>query len=183
MKTVQSENNHLKESIYIGAGVAIIAIAGGLSIPIQPVPVVLQNLMVLIIGGLYGGRLAFITLSAFLILGSLGLPIFSGYSGGLQTFWGPTGGFLLCYPIAATIAGFGITKTSNIYRDFIIVITALASLFVGGVPWLKYILNIEWGEALAICSPYLIPGFFKAVIATFVIRNQKERFRSSLSIP
>ncbi len=89
-------------------GVAVVALAAQVAIPLPgtPVPMTLQPLAVLIVGGLLGPRLGAASLLLYLSLGAAGLPIFTPFGApGVARLFGPTGGYLLAYPIAAYAVG------------------------------------------------------------------------------
>src|SRR2546428_7949724 len=89
-------------------GVAVVAIAAQIAIPLPgtPVPMTLQPLAVLLVGGMLGPRLGAGALLSYLALGAAGLPVFTPFAvPGVGRLFGPTGGYLLAYPIAAHPVG------------------------------------------------------------------------------
>jgi len=114
------------------------------SLPFTPVPLTLQNFGVLAVGLLLGSRRGFAALALYLIEGACGLPVFSpsvvlGF--GIARILGPTGGFLLAYPLAAFVAGWIYEQSSKrSSRRFgwaaISAVAAELVLFASGVGWL-----------------------------------------------
>jgi biotin transport system substrate-specific component len=102
------------------------AIGAQIEIPNQPVPFTMQTFFVLIAGALLGKRGGAISMSLYLILGTIGLPVFSGGAFGLAKIVGPTGGYLLSFPIAAFVVG-SLTSVRGEYWWMLI------SMFVGAV--------------------------------------------------
>ena len=90
------------------------AIGAQIEIPNQPVPFTLQTFFVFLAGSFLGKRGAAISMSFYLILGACGLPVFSGGAFGLAKILGPTGGYLLSFPIAAFVIGY-LTRVRNEY--------------------------------------------------------------------
>jgi biotin transport system substrate-specific component len=84
----------------------LMAIGAQIEIPNQPVPFTLQTFFVLLAGALLGKRGAAMSMSFYLILGVSGLPVFSNGAFGLAKIAGPTGGYLLSFPIAAFAVGY-----------------------------------------------------------------------------
>jgi biotin transport system substrate-specific component len=84
----------------------LMAIGAQIEIPNQPVPFTLQTFFVFLAGAFLGKRGAAISMSFYLILGASGLPVFSGGAFGLVKILGPTGGYLLSFPIAAFAIGY-----------------------------------------------------------------------------
>jgi biotin transport system substrate-specific component len=90
------------------AGSALVAVCAHIALPLffTPVPLTLQPFAVLLIGLLLSPRLAAATLAAYLAEGALGLPVFTPGPLGLAHLLGPTGGYLLAYPLAAPLISF-----------------------------------------------------------------------------
>jgi len=81
------------------------AIGAQLEIPHQPVPYTFQTLVVILAGGLLGSRNGFLSMTLYLGLGLVGMPVFAGGGFGLAKLIGPTGGYLLSFPVAAFVVG------------------------------------------------------------------------------
>lgn len=86
------------------------AIGAQFEIPVQPVPFTLQTFFVLLAGALLGPRSGFISMALYLAAGLLGAPVFAGFTAGIAKLIGPTGGYLLAFPIAAFVVGWGVQK-------------------------------------------------------------------------
>lgn len=109
-------------------------------LPFTPVPLTLQNFGVIAVGLLLGSRRGFAALALYLVEGACGLPVFS-LGGGIAYLLGPTGGFLLAYPLAAFVAGWIFERYSqhSSHRFSWAALSALAAelvLFAGGLSWL-----------------------------------------------
>ena len=93
----------------VGAAVGALAVAAAaqvaVPVPLSPVPMTLQPLAVLAVGGLFGGAGGVAALVTYLALGAIGLPVFAGGAGGALHLLGPTGGYLLAFPVAAGLTG------------------------------------------------------------------------------
>lgn len=81
------------------------AIGAQLEIPHQPVPYTFQTLVVILAGGLLGSRNGFLSMMLYLGIGLVGMPVFAGGGFGLARLIGPTGGYLLSFPVAAFVVG------------------------------------------------------------------------------
>jgi len=108
-------------------------------LPFTPVPLTLQNFGVLTVGLLLGSRRGFAALALYLVEGAVGLPVFSPaiLGSGITHLVGPTGGFLMAYPLVAFIAGYIYEHSSR--RFAWAALSALAAelvLFAGGLSWL-----------------------------------------------
>ena len=96
-----------RRAFAVGVAALVVAASAQVTVPVplSPVPMTLQPLAVLAVGGLLGAALGGSALLLYLCLGLLGLPVFAGGSGGLLHVLGPTGGYLLAFPAAAAVAG------------------------------------------------------------------------------
>ena len=103
--------------VMVGLSAALICIAGPFAIPIpfSPVPISLIPLAIFICAFLLDWKLCGLSYVIFLLLGMVGLPVFSGFSGGLAKLAGPTGGYLIGFIFTALVTGFFINKFNKIY--------------------------------------------------------------------
>jgi biotin transport system substrate-specific component len=135
-----------KQAAIVIAASLFVALCARVSVPLPgtPVPLTLQNFGVLAVGLLLGSRRGFAALTLYLAEGALGLPVFS-MGAGIAYLLGPTGGFLLAYPIVAFVAGYiyeHSSKNSSKKGSGRFVWAVLASvaaefvLFAGGLSWL-----------------------------------------------
>ena len=87
-----------------GLLIALLVVSCLFTIPLGPVPFTLQTAVIILISLLLTPGQAAATCGIYLLMGAIGLPVFSGMTGGFGKFLGPTGGFLVSYPIAVTVA-------------------------------------------------------------------------------
>ena len=160
---------------YIGISVAIIAICSWIIIPIGPIPVTLQMFAIPLLICILPARCSIAAVCVFLLLGCLGVPVFSGFRGGLGVLMGPTGGYLLGY-IPGTVAGaliaefarkrFSDRKLPLISLEFLagIVFTLVAYL----TGWIQYAnvagISLE-ASFLVSVAPFIIPDLVKVAVA------------------
>jgi biotin transport system substrate-specific component len=107
-------------------------------LPFTPVPLTLQNFGVLVVALLLGSRRGFAALVLYLVEGAFGLPVFNPAGpGGIAQILGPTGGFLMAYPVVAFIAGWIYERTSRRFGWAVLSgAAAEVVLFLGGLSWL-----------------------------------------------
>jgi biotin transport system substrate-specific component len=127
-------------ALVVGASL-FVALCAHITIPLMPltpVPLTVQNFGVLLVGLLLGSRKGFAAMILYLIEGMAGLPVFSPMGpGGVAQLFGPTGGFLLAYPLVAFIAGYLFERgVKSFARAAIAGLLAEIMLFVGGLSWL-----------------------------------------------
>ncbi len=138
--------------IVIGASL-VVALCARVTVPLPtPVPLTLQNFGVLLVGLLLGARRGFAALALYLLEGASGLPVFSPAGpGGIAQIIGPTGGFLMAYPLVAFTAGWIYEHTSRRFAWAAAAgFAAEVVLFAGGLGWLFALthslsLAIKWG--------------------------------------
>jgi biotin transport system substrate-specific component len=108
-------------------------------LPVTPVPLSLVNFGVLLVALLLGSRRGFAALAVYLVEGAFGLPVFtpSILHGGIAQILGPTGGFLMAYPLVAFVAGWIYEHTSRRFGWAALSgVAAEIVLFIGGLSWL-----------------------------------------------
>lgn len=143
-------SNQLRMTVYASLMAALIAAGAWISIPIGQVPIVLQNLFVLLCGLLLGSRWGLASVAIYLLAGAIGLPVFAGGTGGIARFAGPTGGYLIGYLPAVFIIGMISEKGGHrVVFDLIALICGSLTVYAFGVPWLKIMTGMSWGKAFA----------------------------------
>lgn len=134
----------------------------------SPIPLILQNLIVVLSGLLLGPLKGTATVLLFLLLGVFGFPVFSGGHGGLAWFAGPTGGYLAGYLLAAPLAGLFASKRRLGYTIIGSVLAFLLILLAGALR-LKLLKNIDWSKALLLgVLPFLPGDLIKAGLAAML---------------
>ena len=155
----------------LALAVAGLAFASQVEIPMQPVPLTLQTLAVVLTGFLLGPRLGFTATAIWLVGGAAGLPFFAGGESGIRHLTGPTGGYLMSFPFAAALAGWGAEqggKRFGILRLFLTAIVAHLLILAAGGLWL----STKIGVAAAIekgVIPFLPGAVLKSVAAAILI--------------
>lgn len=127
----------------------LITIGAYISLPIGEVPIVLSDFFVMLCSLLLGWPWSVVSVGMYLLLGAIGLPVFAGGSGGLQNFYGPTGGYLVGFFIASGLIGLISNNKNNWVYDAIALLAGSAAVFALGVLWLMFKLNLSFEVALA----------------------------------
>jgi biotin transport system substrate-specific component len=131
-----------KQAAIVIAASLFVALCARVSVPLPftPVPLTLQNFGVLAVGLLLGSRRGFAALALYLLEGAIGLPVFSPslvLGVGIARLLGPTGGFLLAYPLVAFVAGYIYEHTSRRFGwAAVSAVAAELVLFASGLGWL-----------------------------------------------
>ncbi len=125
-----------REISYVALFTALIAVGAFVTIPLGPVPFTLQPLFVLLAGLVLGARLGALSVVAYLILGLMA-PVYAGGASGLGVLFGPTGGYLVGFVLAAYVAG-AVSRTGDPSTSRYVVagLAGLVPIYALGAPWL-----------------------------------------------
>jgi len=137
-QSIHSGREWVKQAAIVIAASLFVAVCARVAVPLPftPVPLTLQNLGVLVVGLLLGSRRGFAALGLYLAEGALGLPVFS-MGGGIAHLHGPSGGFLMAYPLVAFVAGWIYERGSSRFAwAALSSVAAELVLFAGGLSWL-----------------------------------------------
>lgn len=146
---------------------ALMCILGPISIPIGAVPISITIFAILLSVMLLGTKLGTLSYVLYLILGVVGLPVFSGYSGGPAKLAGPTGGYLIGFIGLALITGLFIDVLRN-KTPFTIIGMVLGLLFdyLLGTIWFAILMKCEFLSALTVCVfPFILFDAIKIALA------------------
>jgi biotin transport system substrate-specific component len=159
----------LRRAIAVVAFAAAVALGAKVAIPIPgtPVPFTLQPLFVLLAGAVLGSRLGSRSMTLYLLAGVAGLPVFVA-GGGAAYLLGPTGGYLMAYPVAAWLAGTGARQGTG--RALAGLLAALAAVYAGGLAWLAVVGSVTTAVALGV-APFVLADLVKVGIALLVSRR------------
>ncbi len=166
-------SNQLRSMVYASLMSALIAVGAFVSIPIGPVPIVMQNLFVLLAGLLLGGNWAAAAVGIYLLAGACGLPVFAGGTGGLGRLLGPTGGYLFGFLAGAYLVG----KVAERARGRMIpelgaMVAASMVIYLLGVSWLKIVTGMDWVKAVAVgMVPFLVGDAVKIAAAYAIAKT------------
>ncbi|MFD2657087.1 biotin transporter BioY [Gracilibacillus thailandensis] len=170
-------SSKLRALILASIFTAITAILAQLQVQLWVVPFSGQTLAVGLTATIIGSKLGALSMFGYLLIGLIGLPVFSGLSGGPQVLVGPTGGYILGFIATAYITGFILEKTSFNFR--MALIANIVGMFVTlafGMTQLKFVAELSWSAAMASgVYPFLIVGIIKAILASWLgimIRNR-----------
>ena len=171
------------------AGVTIFTILTALGAYIKipliftPVPITAQTFFVILAGAVLGKRLGTLSQIGYIILGSLGLPIFAGVGYGFSYLAGPTGGYLIGFIICAFLVGNFIEFRKSIWWKIIIFILGLTSIYLCGILWLSLILNISLYKSILLgCIPFIPVAILKIVFALLIYLKFNTRIKKAFLI-
>ncbi len=167
----------LSELFLVTLGVAAISLSSWMAIPIGPVPVTLQTLTVLVLGATYGTVRAPSTVSAWLVLGACGAPVFAGGAGGVVHLIGKTGGYILAFvPATAALAWLGerglLRRTLPAGAAFL---AAHALILAAGAGWLSLFIGASAAWTYGVL-PFLLGALLKSIVGAALLPPARRWF-------
>lgn len=173
----EKNKSRIKAIARVALFAAVIAVSAWLSVP-SPVPFTMQTFGVFLALLVLGGKNGSLAILVYVLIGSVGLPVFSGFTGGIGVLLGASGGYILGFPVAATVMWlcerlFGKSTPARIVASAL----ALAALYAVGTLWYvavytKAAEGVGFSAALAACVfPYLLPDTLKLTLAFTVAKR------------
>ena len=167
----------VKPMLLCGLFAALTAILSQLAIPIGPVPINLALLSVILAAGLLGPKLGTVSQIVYVLVGMIGLPVFSGMQGGLGVLAGPTGGYLAGYILCALTAGILIQKFGAKIPGMVLSMAAgILVCYLFGTVWFILLTKSALLSALTTCVLPFLPGdCIKIALAVFLVFRLRPR--------
>ena len=169
-----------RDIVYIGIFAAVITICSWISIP-ATVPFTMQTFGVFLCVGLLGGRRGTLAVSVYLLLGAVGLPVFSGFTGGIGHLFGATGGYIIGFLFSALVMWLIERLHGRSIKTLVLsMIAGLITCYAFGTAWFMVVYAKDSGSiglmtALAWCVfPYVIPDAVKIALATVMTRRIRQ---------
>ena len=166
------------------SGAVLVALAAQVSIPLPgtPVPMTLQPMAVLLVGGLLGGPLGALSMILYLAMGVAGLPVFTPTVPllGIARLMGPTGGYLLAYPVAAWAVGAMVRERSSVWRVACGIFAGLVLIHVGGLAQLAILTGNITAAARFGTWPFLLGDLIKLGVLVPVLTKLTPTIRARL---
>ena len=157
--------------VVVAAGSLLLAASAKVQVPLWPVPMTLQTLVVLLLGAACGWRLGTAAVAAYLVEGALGLPVFAGPAAGPLYLAGPTGGFLVGFLPAVALVGLlaerGFDRT--LPRALLAMALGHAVIFAVGLAWLAPAVGLSKAWALG-AAPFAVATLLKTGLAAALMR-------------
>lgn len=170
-----------RDLVHIALFAALTAALGlfpPLTLPGLGVPITAQSMGAMLAGAIAGSRRGGLALVLFLVLVAVGLPLLAGGRGGFGVFLGPTGGFLLSWPIAAFVIGLMFERSGAnltlVKSAVFLVLGGVVLVYLIGIPWVSLVARIDLGKAF-LGSIAFVPGDLLKVALTVLIAHQMRR--------
>lgn len=185
MKDEKGKMLSTRSMVFTALFAAIICVAAPYSIQVGPIPITLATFAVYLAGAVLGAKRGAVTVVLYIMLGTVGLPVFSNFNAGFSALLGPTGGYIIGYIPLVIITGlFTEMKTNKIPRAVwavIGMILATAALYTFGTAWYMILTNNDLLTSLRRCALPFIPGDgIKIACVTAIAVPLKERLNRAM---
>jgi biotin transport system substrate-specific component len=178
---MQKSKMSIKGMVYASLFGALTAVGAFIIIPLPLVPITAQTFFLNVAAILLGGTLAALSQFIYVLLGIVGLPVFAGGKAGIGVLFGPTGGYLLGYIIAAFVIGkiSGTKKNAGIFWHIFSMLIGMAIIYCIGCFQLSLVAKLSFKKAVAVGILPFIPGdIIKILFAAIIAAKLKNRIRA-----
>ena len=161
---------------YVGLSAALIAVCAWIAIPLT-VSITLQTMAICLVAGLFGWKRGTLSVIIYILLGMIGLPVFTGFKSGLAVITGPTGGYVLGFIFTAIIVGIATEKVGKkIWQCIFFMAIGVLVCYLFGTIWFIIAYKVTFASALSTCVfPFLLPDAVKIIVASILV-NRLKRF-------
>ena len=149
----------------------VIAVMAQISIPMpMGVPMTMQTFAITLAAVVLGSKLSTISSLIYIIMGAVGLPVLANFSGGFDKFVGPTGGFLLSFPLMAFIIGWGAEHRKDFKGAYVIaLVVGTVVNYVVGVALFCAVAKASVATGITACVlPFIPTAIIKAILASVI---------------
>lgn len=168
-------NSKLKTNIITQSALctAFICILAQIIIPIGSVPISLATLGLYIVSASFSMRVAILSSSIYVLMGAIGIPVFAGFSGGIATILGPTGGFIVGYVLLCLIASIPVkSKKYAFLFHLLLMVIGTFILYLLGTFWFIHYCKVDFISAVKVCViPFVIIDLVKMVLACLIAKK------------
>lgn len=172
-----------RKIVLIAVFAAVIAVLAPISIPMWPVPLTMQTLIIPLIASLTIASVSIPAVAVYLILGIIGLPVYANWSAGATEFLGPTGGYLLGMLVFPIVISLGMGRSRSLFKLTILnIIAALLQLLVGTL-WLTQVAHLTFAAGFATgFITFVLPALIKVVLVVFLTVLIRQRLTTPLGL-
>lgn len=146
---------------------AVLCVLAPMSIPTGIVPITFTNFVIYLSLYILGLKAGIVSFLLYVLLGAVGLPVFSGFTGGLGKLVGPTGGYILGFLPMGIVSGIAISRSNKVWVHILGMVVGTAICHGLGTAWLCYVTGIPVADAtLLYVLPYAPIDFIKILISS-----------------
>ena len=164
-RTLTLEHTVARDLLLVLLASFAIALSGKISIPLTPVPIATQNIVVLLLSAFLGPRLGFAATLLFLAQGAMGFPVFSTPTG----LFGPTAGYLIGYSLASFLTGYLAERNKTLANAALALLAGHAVVYLCGVSYLSTFIGLNKALLLG-AAPFLLGDLLKTLAALHILK-------------
>ena len=175
-----ADKTSIKGIVYASLFGALTAAGAFIVIPLPPVPITAQTFFLNVAAVLVGGQLGALSQFIYVMLGVVGIPVFSGGKAGIGVIFGPTGGYLLGFIIAAFVIGkiAGAKKGAGIFWYIFAMLLGMVIIYFLGIIQLALVAKMSFKKALAVgVLPFISGDIIKILLAAIISSRLKGRIK------
>jgi len=165
----------VKEIAIVAIFPAMMGATAGISIPVgSAAPITLQTMFVFLAGLLLGPKLGALSMVIYVVMGAIGIPVFSNFNGGIAVLLSLRGGFIIGFVFSALFIGF--MKNINFLNKnyayiFAVLVGGNVIIYMFGASYMSYLGNSSLATNLALFTSYYIGDFIKIVVVLYVYKR------------
>jgi biotin transport system substrate-specific component len=178
---MKDEKVSVRGMVYASMFGAATAVGAYIIIPVPPVPITLQTFFLYLSAALLGGRLAALSQFIYLLLGIIGLPVFSGGKAGLGILFGPTGGYLIGFLVGAFIIGkmVELRERPGLIWIILSMVSGTIVVYLFGVIQLSLVAKLTLIKSISAgIIPFLIGDVLKIIIASAITLKVRDKIKT-----
>lgn len=169
-------NDKVRQMIYCALFAGIIAIMAQIKIELTIVPITMQTLGIYLMATVLKPKYAFLSALVYILMGAIGLPVFTGFTGGIGVLVGPTGGYIFSFPLVAYAISFCLTNTTTTICKWLGMILGTVICYTIGTAWFMYSSQNGLWVSLTWCVfPFLMGDAIKIIAATLFSNRIKQK--------
>lgn len=178
--SVKSRSISTQNLVLVGMFAGVLAVISQISIPMPTgVPITIQVFGIALVGTVLGWKLGSLAAIVYILLGCIGLPVFSNFQGGVQRLAGMTGGYILAWPVMAVLSGVRIRHQKPLISLSISLALAITGLmaveFAGALQWSLLTSEMSFGAIAAYSFAAFIPKDIVLTVLAVIVGNQIRR--------
>lgn len=149
----------VRSMVFMAVFAALICVAAPFSIQVGPIPITLATFAIYLAGAILGGKRGTVAVIVYILLGAVGLPVFSNFNGGFGALIGPTGGYIIGYIPLVLITGVFSDMNSKKHWTMIVgMLLGTVALYTFGTAWYMILTGKDIASSLTACALPFIPG-------------------------
>lgn len=186
MSLQNAKHSNIQQMTLVGLMTAVICILAPFSVilPFSPIPISLGTLAIHLTAAILGMKRSIISVTLYLLLGLAGLPVFTGFTGGIGRLLGPTGGYLIGYLFIALVCGYFTDKWGNrMLPNLLGMVLGTVICYAFGTLWLSHQANLSLTAALSTgVLPFIPADIIKLILAATISYQIRKRLKKAALI-